>query len=364
MDGPNRFKLGLFCYNVEGGLALTTVPERWSASWDDMAAAVLCAEEHGLEFALPVARWRGYGPDNRRGHCFETLTQAAALAGLTRRITLFATVHVPLVHPLLVAKCLATVDHASRGRAGLNVVAGWNQEEFDMFGAVQEEHADRYEQAREWCTLLGRLLAGGAPFDHEGRYYRGRGMVAAPGAVRGRVPVLNAAVSEAGRDFAARFSDHVFTFVASPEQVRRDVAFVAARAEAAGRAIGLLTTCYVVCRPTRAEAEAYHAHYAGEMADEALVDRMLEAKMRQVRHHFAEDDWAAEERRLRLRYAGGSGSHPLIGGPEDVAEQIIELDRLGLAGTSLSFVNFTRELPFFCEAVLPILQRAGLRRAA
>ncbi len=29
--GPNRFKLGLFCYNVEGGVALTTVPERWRA---------------------------------------------------------------------------------------------------------------------------------------------------------------------------------------------------------------------------------------------------------------------------------------------------------------------------------------------
>ncbi len=29
LRGPNRFKLGLFSANADGGLTLTTVPERW-----------------------------------------------------------------------------------------------------------------------------------------------------------------------------------------------------------------------------------------------------------------------------------------------------------------------------------------------
>ena len=53
------------------------------------------------------------------------MTQAAAPASLTRRMTLFATVHVPLVHPLMAAKCMTTVDRASHGRAALNIVAGF-----------------------------------------------------------------------------------------------------------------------------------------------------------------------------------------------------------------------------------------------
>ncbi len=364
--GPNKFKLGIFCYNVEGGVALTTVPERWQARWEDMVSAVQIAEKYGLEFALPVARWRGYGEDNRRGQCFETMTQAAALAGMTSRITLFATVHVPLVHPLLAAKCMTTVDHASGGRAALNIVAGWNQEEFDMFGYIQAEHEDKYAQALEWSMLFNRLIAGGAPFDHEGRYYQGRGMVCAPGSKQPRLPTLNAAFSPAGRDFAAKVSDFLFTFVTSPEQVARDVAAVAAKGEAAGRPIGTMTTCYVVCRPTRQEAEDYHQHYAGTMADQALLDRTLVSKSTANRHHFTDGKISADEQlrldKVRLHYAGGNGSHPVIGSPADVAEQLIDLSRMGFAGTTLSFVNFSEELPFFCETVLPLLVKSELRR--
>jgi alkanesulfonate monooxygenase SsuD/methylene tetrahydromethanopterin reductase-like flavin-dependent oxidoreductase (luciferase family) len=366
IHSPNRLKLGIFCYNVEGGVALTTVPERWGASWADMLAAVQMAEQYGLEFALPVARWRGYGADNRRGKCFETMSQSAALAGLTRRITLFSTIHVPLVHPLLAAKFLTTVDHVSGGRAALNIVAGWNQEEFDMFGLVQEDHVDRYQQAREWSMLFNRLISGGAPFDHDGRYYRGRGMVAEPGTLQPRLPTLNAAFSPAGRDFAAEVSDYLFTLVTSPEQIRRDMESVAAKSAMVGRPLGMMTTCYIVCRATRQEAEAYHQHYAATMADTALLDRTLASKTKQARHHFTEGEpVSAEEQlrldRVRLHYAGGNGSHPVVGSPQDVAEQLIELCRMGFAGTTLSFVNFTAELPFFCESVLPILQSAGLR---
>ena len=35
LRGPNRFKLGVFSANADGGLAITDVPERWRASWDD-----------------------------------------------------------------------------------------------------------------------------------------------------------------------------------------------------------------------------------------------------------------------------------------------------------------------------------------
>jgi len=41
---------------------------------------------------------------------------------------------VPMVHPVFAAKALATVDHASGGRAGLNIVCGWSPQEFELFG--------------------------------------------------------------------------------------------------------------------------------------------------------------------------------------------------------------------------------------
>ena len=91
--------------------------------WDAVTGKLMSSMQSwvfrlGAEIVLPVARWRGYGEDNRRGYCFETMTQAAALASIAKNISLFATIHVPLVHPLMAAKCMTTVDHASHGRAG------------------------------------------------------------------------------------------------------------------------------------------------------------------------------------------------------------------------------------------------------
>ena len=43
MFGPNRFKLGVFSANADGGLTLTRVKERWQASWDGIVAAAQMA---------------------------------------------------------------------------------------------------------------------------------------------------------------------------------------------------------------------------------------------------------------------------------------------------------------------------------
>ena len=71
---------------------------------------------------------------------FETLTWATGLLAATKRITVFGTVHAPLFHPIMAAKQMVTADHVGDGRFGLNVVVGWNEGEFDMFGVDQREH--------------------------------------------------------------------------------------------------------------------------------------------------------------------------------------------------------------------------------
>src|SRR5215204_785008 len=81
LHGPNRFKLGIFSTNANGGLAITTVPERWTATWEGNVAAARIADTAGFEFFLPIARWRGFGGSTRaREWSFETFTWAAGLA--------------------------------------------------------------------------------------------------------------------------------------------------------------------------------------------------------------------------------------------------------------------------------------------
>lgn len=357
MNGPNRFKLGIFSTNADGGLTVTRVAERWQATWPEVVEAARIADGAGLEFILPIARWRGFGGEmNSRQHSFETFTFAAALAGVTQRIALFSTVHVPMVHPVFAAKAWATVDHASGGRAGLNVVAGWNPDEFAMFGLERVEAP--YDQAAEWLGLIGRLYTEDAPFDHQGRYYSVKGAMSRPVPLSGRrPPVLNAAFSPPGREFAAAHADFLFTTFKSIAAGRETIDDMAARSALTGRQVGVFTTTHVVCRPSRAEAEDYYHRYAVEMADDAALDYMIGTQAANATNHDP------ETYRLRRKwFAGGAGTFPLIGTPADIAEQMIGMSQAGFAGTTVSFVNFAQELPFFCDGVLPLLQKAGLRQ--
>ena len=358
LHGPHRFKLGVFSANADGGLAITTVPERWRASWADNLAAVRIAEDAGLDFFLPIARWKGFGGATRvREHSFETFTWAAGLAAATSRIGLFMTVHVPLVHPVYAAKALATVDHISGGRAGLNIVCGWNPDEFAMFGATPDERG--YDRAAEWITIIERAYASDEPFDFDGAYYRLKGVVSRPASLQRPRPVtMNAAFGPPGRDFAARHCDILFSTFSEIADGRRHVEDMRARSAAVGREVGVYTVCHVVCRESQQEAEEYYRRYAVELADHAAVDAHMAGKKA-----FAASHARAAFDLYRQRFAGGAGSYPLIGTPERIAEEIAAIAGQGYAGAALSFVNYTAELPFFCDRVLPLLRRAGLREA-
>ena len=356
MHGPNRFKLGVFSANSDGGLTLTRVPERWPAAWSEIVEVAQMADRAGIEFFLPIARWKGFGGEmNSREWSYETFTFAAGLAGVTERIALFSTVHVPMVHPVYAAKALATIDHASNGRAGLNIVCGWNPEEFALFGLPMID--DRYAQGLEWFEIMRRIYTEPAPFDFAGRFYNLTNVSGKPAPLQKPRPVtLNAAFSPPGRDFAAKAADFLFTTFVEIEKGREPIDDMKARAAKEGRSIGVYTTCHVVCRPSRAEAEDYYERYAVTMADHASVDFYTGQKEK-----FSGSHEAAAYRLHRKRFAAGAGTYPLIGTPRHIAEEMARMHEVGFAGTTVSFVNFKNELPYFIEQVLPLLREAGLR---
>jgi FMNH2-dependent dimethyl sulfone monooxygenase len=356
LKGPNRFKLGVFSANADGGLAITDVAERWRARWDDNLAAVGIADRAGLEFFLPIARWRGFGGKHHvREWSFETFTWAAGLAAATRNIGLFMTVHVPLVHPVYAAKALATVDHISGGRAGLNIVCGWNPEEFAMFGVKLS--GDAYEQAAEWMDIIERCYGARQPFDFPGKHYQLKAVVSRPASIQVPRPLtMNAAFGAPGRDFAARSCDILFSTFSNIEDGRRHVADIRERARLQGRNVGIYTVCHVVARETQREADEYYERYAVTEADQEALEQHM-AQRKEPAKTRDKDAVAL----YRKRFAGGAGTYPLVGTPERIVEDLIRIADEGYAGAALSFVNYSYELPFFCDRVLPLMKQAGLR---
>jgi FMNH2-dependent dimethyl sulfone monooxygenase len=365
--GPNRFKLGIFSANCDGGLTMSLAPERWKADWDDIVAMTRIADDAGLEFILPVAKWRGYqGEANIYGRSFETLTHGAALGALTRRIAIFSTVHVPLVTPAFAAKAIATIDHVTHGRAGLNIVCGWNQAEFDLHGVTIDPET-RYEHGLEWFQIWSKLLAGGPEFDWDGRFFKLKRLQTDPLSVqRPRPPVMSAGFSPKGRDFAARAADVLFLNVTELDQVPALLRDVAAHMDLYQRRISVLTMGHVVCRPTTRDAEDYFHYFAEEMADTAGQDYYRRNRGVNVPGAGSAPIARPFENRFTRaggkRFAGGyPGAYPFVGSPDDVAAEMARMSATGLAGCTIAFVDYLREIPYFVQEVLPRLERLGLR---
>src|SRR5215468_10609108 len=284
MHTANHLKIGLFGANCSSGRSATRVPERWSASWPDCLRLARMAEAAGIDFMLPIARWKGYGGETDFHGCsLETMTWAAGLLAATERITVFGTVHAPLFNPLIAAKEFVTADHIGEGRFGLNLVVGWNEGEFEMFGVSQREHDERYAFAQEWLDVVKLAWSSPADFDFTGRFLRLKGVRAQPKPFRDRRPILmNAGSSRVGQSFALRNCDAFFVATAgsrtSLEANATKVAEVKSAARELGREIEVYTVGQVICRQTQQEADDYYRHAIIEHADWGAIDGMLANK--------------------------------------------------------------------------------------
>jgi dimethylsulfone monooxygenase len=363
MYNGNALKIGLFGANCSSGRSATKVPERWSASWEDCLALARLADEAGLDFMLPIARWKGYGGDTDfHGVSLETITWAVGLLGATRRITVFGTVHAPLFHPLIAAKEFVTADHISHGRMGMNIVCGWNEGEFDMFGVRQREHDARYEYAQEWVDIVKKAWACDETFDFDGKFLQLKAARAFPKPYGGTRPLMmNAGSSDVGQAFALRNCDAFFVATAGSRTSlaanAAKVAEIKADAHKIGREIEVFTVGQVVCRPSQKEAEDYYRHAIIENADWGAIDGML-ANKSITPQTIPPDEYEAKRRYFAANAIGG---YPFVGTPDRVAEELAVISQAGVRGIGISFVNYLSEAPYFCGEVLPRLQRAGVR---
>jgi len=365
MYNANALKIGIFGANCSSGRSATAVPERWSASWPNCRRLAGLADDAGIDFMLPIGRWKGYGGvTDFHGSTLETVTWAVGLLSVTARMTVFGTVHAPLFHPLIAAKEFVTADHVGEGRFGVNLVVGWNEGEFEMFGVTQREHAARYAFAQEWLDVVKRAWSERGDFDFEGEFLQLQGIRAFPKPYGETRPILmNAGSSEVGQAFALRNCDAFFVATSgsrtSLDGNAKKVAEIKRAAQNFGRDIEVYTVGQVICRSSQKEADDYYRHAIIENADWGAIDGML------ANRKITPQTIAPEEYEKKRQYfaANAIGGYPFVGTPDRVADELATISKAGMRGIALSFVNYLDELPYFCDEVLPRLARLGVRAA-
>jgi FMN-dependent oxidoreductase (nitrilotriacetate monooxygenase family) len=162
----------------------------------------------------------------------DTFTVLAALAAVTDRLGLAGTINSTFNEPYEVARQFATLDHLSDGRAAWNVVTSWDAftgENFRRGGFLPEDQ--RYERAElflrtafelfdSWRgdeiladkssgVFLGDPRAGA--FSRRDNHFSISGRFNVPRSPQGRPVIFQAGDSDAGREFAARAADAIFS---------------------------------------------------------------------------------------------------------------------------------------------------------
>lgn len=186
----------------------------------------------------------------------DSLTVLAALAAVTERIGLAATLSTTFNEPFELARQFASLDHLSEGRAAWNAVTSpdsFTGENFRRGGFLP--HDDRYDRAAELISVVRRLWDSwddGAfvadiehrrlvrddeqgRFAHHGTEFDIAGRFDVPRPPQGHVIQIQAGDSDGGRELAARYADVIFSRHAGMQDGQRFFADVKRRLAAYGR---------------------------------------------------------------------------------------------------------------------------------
>ena len=197
------------------------------ASWEKLGQIA----ERGLLDAVFLADVLPSADFTRPWHAFDPFLTHIAVARATTRIGLIATLSSTYREPFDVARLAATLDLASGGRAGINVVTSGSDDAAALYGGGRLPDRDtRYGRAEEFLTVVkqlwdswepGALVADPATgvivddslaprLEFAGQHVSVSARFQFPRSVQGRPAIIQAGGSPQGIELAAKHADAVF----------------------------------------------------------------------------------------------------------------------------------------------------------
>lgn len=396
-----------------GGWRLPQSPEGGNPDFNYWANLVKTAERGKFDTAF-FADFVGQGGDETadiergpRGQGFEPLTLTAALAAVTSRIGLVATVNVNYNEPYNLARRFASLDHISGGRIAWNVIASYAPGAVKTFGVDSVlEHDLRYEKAGEFIELVkklwdtwddgafdhpdkasGRFLSHDSihPVHHNGKYYKADTFLDIARPIQGYPVFVQAGNSDAGREFAAKYAEIIYASAQTLEAAREFYDDVKGRLAKYGRSedhLKITPGLSYYLGGTEEEAQAkfdqiqnavdltgkinFWGHdLSGYDIDGPLPDLpepdVGRGRWKQIVDLARRDNLSI--RQLILRFSVVRGHRVVIGTPEQIADKIEDwfLAR-GADGFNLIPPVLPGSLDDFVDQVVPLLQKKGIFR--
>jgi alkanesulfonate monooxygenase len=294
----------------------------------------------------------------------DALSFAALLGPQTRQINLLVALRMGEVWPPMLARAIATIDHALEGRLCLNIISS------DLPGS-HESNEVRYARSSEIIQILQGLWNSKGPFAWSGEFYNFSLPTTEPAQCyqqHGGPLLYFGGISPAAQDLCAKHCDVFLMWPETEEQLIETMQQVAARAETYGRTLDFGFRGHVIVRETEAEAQA---------AADRLISRLDRAQGEEIKRRSLDAGSAGVQRQDALRAAAGSlwiephlwsgvglarsgcGS-AIVGNPDQVLAKIERYMDLGMRAFILSGYPHLDECDLFARHVLPRLPTCRL----
>jgi pyrimidine oxygenase len=342
-------KIGLFMPTVNNGFIMSEAAPQYGPDFEYNKEVLLKAEDYGMEFALSLVKYRGFGGKTDHWHwALDSFTTIAGLAAVTDRIKLIGSVGLQAHHPAVAARHAAMIQMISGGRFWLNIVTGWQESEYGSLGLWRgdEHYASRYDYADEYMTICQELWETGHS-SFKGRYFELDDARLAPQPPE-PITVVCAGSSDRGMRFTAEHGDYNFIFGASVDALRETNKRLLAAGATVGREVKSIASIHCIMGDTDREAEEKVQRYYDGADLEALAHMTGQASF----------DAAGTTAQIiqNLRIATFMGAEVLAGTPDTIAEKLDAYREVeGLEGLMVCLDDPRREIDRFGEQVLPKL---------
>ncbi|NID10617.1 LLM class flavin-dependent oxidoreductase [Fibrivirga algicola] len=294
----------------------------------------------------------------------EVLPFAAAMAPQVSNISMLAAVRTGEIHPPMLARHIATLDHMLEGRLTINIINS------DLPG-LKEDHELRYKRCEEVIEILKQAWTQDR-IEFDGEVYGNISMSAAPVKPyqqNGGPLLYFGGISPGSKEVCAKYCDVFLMWPEPEENIYATMQDLSERAARHGRSIDFGLRIHVIVRETEEEARAYTktlmSQFDADVADK-LKHRTQDSRsagvLRQdeLRKNADADDFIEPMLWTGIGRARSGCGGALVGTPAQIIEKLNRYMDMGIRAFVLSGYPLIEECELFGKHVLPHLPNVKL----
>ena len=318
----------------------------FKSNWQNTSEIVKTADKLGFRNILCPSSFQ-VGQD--------TLSFVAGMAPLTKQINLLAAIRCGEIHPPMLARTIATLDHMLKGRFTINIISS------DLPG-TQLSSPERYLRSREVINILKQ----GWTQDHidfQGKYYQ---LNLPSGPVKtyqkGGPLLYFGGYSSDGVDLCAEHCDVYLMWPETKTKLQGLMDVMTKKASDYDRKVQFGLRVHVIVRETEKEARDYAENLLSKLdvslgtdirnrsqdSNSLGVARQLQLREEADKKYYVEPNlWTG----IGLARSGCGAA--IVGNPDQVVEKLKNYMEMGIRSFILSGYPHKKECELFARHVLP-----------